>query len=204
MREYHKQLDKRMFDFEPFYFDTAMSLPNHAVIAEVGLAEGASAIYLAETLLNLGKQFTFYLIDNLAYGREEQLRTLLRNIGRAQLAHLVEIVPVSSVEGACRFPDLHFDFVFIDASHRTEWTKADILLWLQKVKHDGILAGHDYNGREGKEVRIAVDAVIPATIRDPSDPTGETQMPAIEVIPTAQHHNVWKVKKHHWLRPRTY
>ena len=152
MREYHKTLDKRMFDFSGFYLDTATELPKDAVIAEVGVGEGASAIYLAETLLNLGKKFTFYFIDSLAYGQDRQLRALIKNVGNAGLGHLVEIIPLSSVEAACRFPDNHFDFVFIDASHKTEETKADILLWYEKVKTGGVLAGHDYNKGEGEEV----------------------------------------------------
>jgi len=195
MREFHKQIDKRMFDFQGFYWDMANWMPNEAVIAEVGCAEGASTVYLAETLLNLGKTFTFYAIDNLAYGREDQLRVLMKNLGQANLAHLVEIVPVSSVEGACRFPDFHFDFVFIDASHKIEWTKADIFLWYQKLKHNGILAGHDYNTREGWEVKMAVDAIIPKSIPDHTDPSGGAKVKTIEIIPTEKSHNVWKVKK---------
>lgn len=200
MREYHKAMDKRMFDFEAFYLDMAMWMPQESVIAEVGVAEGASTVYLAETLLNLGKSFTFYAIDNLAYGQDGQLRTLMKNIGQANLGHLVEIVPVSSVEGACRFPDLHFDFVFIDASHKIEWTKADILLWYQKLKVGGVLAGHDYNTREGWEVKMAVDAIIPKSIRDEN----ENKISTTQIIPTEKSHNVWKVTKLERLKLKTY
>jgi hypothetical protein len=194
-----------MFDFSAFYRDVAEQLPFGAVIAEVGVAEGASAIFLAETLLSIGKSFTFYLIDDLSYGRDSQLRSLLKNIGEADLGRFVEIVPVSSVEAACRFPDLHFDFVFIDASHKIEWTKADILLWYQKVKWNGTLAGHDYNSMEGIEVKMAVDLMFP----NPSIVVKETEVDGkkiqfkekiLEIIPTDQGYNVWKVKKHPHLR----
>lgn len=214
MREYNKQIDARMFDFRQFYGDMAMLLPEAAVIAEVGVANGASAIFLAETLLNLGKGFSeFYLIDNLAYGREDQLRTLIKNVCAANLGHLVEIVPVSSVEGACRFPDRHFDFVFIDASHQVEWTKADIVLWYSKLKQGGILAGHDYNNREGKEVKLAVDTMIPASIPNPAWVAPVEGAPLCElperiqtlaIIPTDNHHCVWKIVKSDQIKLRTF
>jgi predicted O-methyltransferase YrrM len=200
MRKYHEQLDKRMFDFEMFYKDMAIKMPNEAVIAEVGVAEGASAIYLAEQLLNLGKTFTFYLIDDLSYGRDMQLRILMKNVGNAHLAHLVEIVPLPSAEAACRFPDVHFDFVFIDASHKFEWTKADITLWYQKVKINGILAGHDYNDLEGAEVKQAVNMMFP---KQKVVINGMRQFP-LEIIHTKKDLNVWKVRKSDQLKPRSY
>ncbi len=200
MRNFHERLDKRMFDFADFYCDMAKHLPDVSVIAEVGVAEGASAIFLAEALLNLGKSFTFYFIDDLSYGGKGQLRTLMKNIGLANLGHLVEVIPLSSVEAACHFPDLHFDFVFIDASHKIEWTKADILLWFQKVKWEtGILAGHDYNSREGVEVKLAVDFMIPKKII-----FDEREIKILEIIPTDQTHNIWMLKKHPHLRIPTY
>ena len=56
-------------------------------------------------------------------------------------------------------------FVFIDASHLYEQTKADIRLWYRKVKDEGILAGHDLNQ---EPVGRAVREVIPYVItRDP-------------------------------------
>ena len=201
MREYHKQLDKRMFDFHQFYWDMATKLPTGAVIAEVGVAEGASAIFLAETLLNLKKTFTFYFIDNLAYGQDLQLRHLMKNVGNAGIGHLVEIIPLSSVEAACRFPDNHFDFVFIDASHKTEETKADILLWYEKTKSGGVLAGHDYNKGEGIEVHYAVNMMIPKFMRNSE---GEGAVRALQVIQTEQGHNVWKIRKQDNLKIQTH
>ena len=201
MREYHKQLDKRMFDFPNFYWDMATKLPDEAVIAEVGVAEGASAIFLAETLLNLKKTFTFYFIDNLDYGHDHQLRALMKNVGNAGLGHLVEIIPLSSVEAACRFPDNHFDLVFIDASHKTEETKADILLWYEKMKPGGVLAGHDYNKGEGIEVHLAVNLMIPKFLKNPE---GEGMARALQVVQTEQGHNIWKIKKQDNLKIQTH
>ncbi len=150
-----------MFDFHAFYDAIAELLPDNSVIAEVGLADGASAVYLAEALLNKGKVFKFHWIDNLAYGGADQLSTLIKHLTAAKLGRYVEILPYDSLNASCRFPDCHFDFVFIDASHRFEYTKADARLWYRKIKMGGILAGHDFNEQEGVEVHSAIKLVVP-------------------------------------------
>jgi len=199
MRKFSETLDRRMFDFAPFYQLMASHLRSGCTIAEVGVAEGASAIYLAEELLNRDKSFTFYFIDDLSYGHDYQLRSLMKNVGKANLGQYIEIIPVSSVEAACRFPDLHFDFVFIDASHKIEWTKADILLWYQKVKRGGILAGHDYNSNEGVEVKMAVDQMIPNKAFDDMG----MRRKCVDVIATEKGMNVWKITKSPHLKIQT-
>lgn len=182
MREHHARMDKRMFDFEDFYADVATRMCyKGARLAEVGVADGASAIYLAEALLNQEKQFRLILVDNLAYGGAEQLKELTRNLADANLFPWVEILPMDSLNASCKYPDGFFDFVFIDASHEYEHTKADIRLWWHKVKDGGILAGHDYYPIERDEVQRAVDAVIPPD--------------AFSVYPTTEGYGVWWLEK---------
>lgn len=180
-RNYHEGMDKRMFDFPDFYDTVAKWLPQDAVIAECGVANGASAIYLAEALLNLGKSFKFYWIDSMAYGGDRQLRIIIDNMVKANVGQWCEIIPLSSAEASTRFPDNHFDFVFIDASHEIEATKADIRCWYPKVKGGCLLAGHDYNSNEGIEVKLAVNHCIPKE--------------KFEVIETDANLGVWKTIK---------
>ena len=200
MREYHKQIDKRMFDFSDFYARVAREMPQDATIAEVGIADGASVIFLAETLLNLGKRFKLYAIDDMSYGHEKQLRTVMQHIGRAGLGADIELVPVSSAEATCRFPDLHFDFVFIDASHQYEPTKTDIIMWYRKLKEGGYLAGHDYNSLEGLGVKQAVDELIPKKYIRTDVSHDQSNRRALETYPTANGCNVWAVRKKFFLR----
>lgn len=161
-KPYWESLDCRMFDFQDFYDDIAGKLPEKSTIAEIGLgAEGASACFLAEALKRRGKQAKFYWIDSMDYGQRFQMRRIMQTITEAQLGDMVELIPAASVEAACLFPDMHFEFVFIDASHKFEWTKAEILLWYRKIKHAWWLAGHDYNDEEGREVKLAVKEIIP-------------------------------------------
>lgn len=188
-----------MFDFADYYANVALNLPNNATIAEVGVADGASAIFLAETLLNQGKTFRLHLIDSLAYGGADQLNDLLRNVQAAGLADWLHVMPFDSLNASCRFPDDHFDFVFIDASHRYELTKADVRLWYRKVKCGGVLAGHDYNEGEGSEVKRAVDEVIPKKVThfmgNGNIPRNET---VLQIEPTQRELGVW------WLRKQDY
>lgn len=201
-RRYHKRMDQRMFDFKDYYAEIAEYLPERSVIAEIGVADGVSSIFLAETLLNLKKKFKFYMIDSLAYGGPDQLNTIVQHIGNAGLGALVEIVAVDSLNASCRFPDNHFDFVFIDASHKFEFTKADIRLWYQKIKEGGVLAGHDYNEQEGLEVKRAVDLVIPTTVT--RAPLADGQVfepePVLHIVETAREYGVWWLQKRFYLR----
>ena len=63
------------------------------------------------------------------------------------------------MEAVNNFKDNILDFVYIDADHRYEAVKADILAWLPKVKKNGWLCGHDYGEKDG--VTKAVDELFP-------------------------------------------
>lgn len=48
-------------------------------------------------------------------------------------------------EAAQFIPDKSLDFIFIDADHSSESVRNDIEKWLDKIKNDGMIIGHDYN-----------------------------------------------------------
>lgn len=200
-----------MCDFEDFYYQMAEELPDGCVIAEVGVADGYSALYLAEQLRSRGKDFTLYMIDSLDYGGKDQLNTIIHHVMASGLRG-ISIMPFSSLDASCKFPDNHFDMVFIDASHKYEETKADIRLWYHKVKELGILAGHDYYM---PEVRKAVDEVIPVTYTRPPIPNGEhppyekaevyfqelfKPEQCLHINETAKNLGVWEVRKKFYLK----
>jgi len=193
---YADTIDGRMVDYEDFYDKIAQDLPNDCRIAEVGVANGRSAIYLAEKLRELGKNFTLYMIDSLDYGHENQLTEIIRNVQKSGLSEFIEIMPLDSLNASLRFNDNSLHFVFIDASHTFEGTKADIRLWWHKVSYGSILAGHDFNEHEGIGVKNAVEELLPREIQRP--PSGEdTYEPEkfLEVINTSKGLGVWAVTK---------
>lgn len=171
----YKEIPGDMCDFREYYRQVAEQLPSPCRVIEVGVADGHSAIFLAETLQSMGKKFQLVMVENMDYGKEEQQNTLLVNIIKSGLADHIRLVSLDSLIASCKFPDQWADFVFIDASHKYEQTKADIRLWFRKVRVGGILAGHDYHM---DEVNQAVKEVIPDA----------------EVINTANGLGVWQIK----------
>jgi predicted O-methyltransferase YrrM len=61
-------------------------------------------------------------------------------------------------------PGLEFeheaDLIFIDADHREEELRADILKWLQHIRNDGIMVFHDYDHPNYPGVKTAVDELM--------------------------------------------
>lgn len=185
-----------MFDFRSFYKFIAHQMPSGSVLAEVGIADGVSSIYLAETLINDEEEnFKLYMIDSLDYGGPDQLVTVFGHIIKSKMGPHIELLTIDSLNASCRFPDNHFDFVFIDASHKYEWTKADIRCWYPKIKEGGILAGHDYLAHP--EVRRAVDEVIPKDIVRAPLPNGQTfkSEKVLQIEETKKGYGVWWIKK---------
>jgi cephalosporin hydroxylase len=164
MRESWKHTDagSTMFDFEHYYQSVAEQVPEGARIVEVGVSNGRSIIFLCEALLNLGKTFRLIGVDNLDYGNAKQLNTIISNIGKAGLGEYIEFWAMSSLDASTMFPDGYLHHCFIDSSHKFEPTKAEIREWYRKMLHGCFLSGHDYYSDENPEVRMAVDAIIPA------------------------------------------
>lgn len=167
-----------MCDFHDYYRAIALSMPNKCRLVEVGVADGHSAIYLAETLSRLKKDFELYLIDSLDYGKHDQANTIIRNIIKSGLGERITFIQQSSLDASCLWPDGWAHFVFIDASHKYEQTKADIRLWYRKVMDDYYLAGHDMT--PDNEVWQAVKETLPNMH---------------QVIETEKNFGIWQVQK---------
>lgn len=55
-----------------------------------------------------------------------------------------DIIKAWSLDAVKQFPDRSLDFVYIDANHDIRHVIDDLSEWSNKVRHGGILAGHDY------------------------------------------------------------
>jgi cephalosporin hydroxylase len=180
-------IDGQMFDFIEYYDMVANRLPNNCKIGEVGIANGKSAIYLAEKILSLGKKIErFVLIDSMQYGANYQIQTIVNHLIKSGIGNYCELIIKNSLDASCEFPDDYFDYVYIDASHEYELTKADIRLWYRKIKGDGFLAGHDYNA---DEVRRAVNEVLPSEIIYVNQ---EISTNILKSISTSNNFGVWE------------
>jgi SAM-dependent methyltransferase len=148
-------------DFEWLYKEMATKYRYAGTLCEVGCWKGRSLLYLAEQLKQYDitqydpKPSTIFAIDTWAGSDESEHQRYIESVGGPDglyqeflnnvKDHQQYIIPLrgQSVEVAKLFPDHYFDFVFIDASHKYEDFKADVLAWLPKVKKNGDFYGHD-------------------------------------------------------------
>ena len=49
-----------------------------------------------------------------------------------------------STDAADDFEDDYFDWIYIDTTHSYDTTREELVKYAPKIKHDGIIAGHDY------------------------------------------------------------
>jgi cephalosporin hydroxylase len=190
--------DFLMFDFPHFYQRIAKELPDNCKVLECGVADGDSALYLAQELNRLGKKFKLYMVDNMDYGRYLQMKKIYENIIKSGLGEFIEVVPFASLEAANLFNDGYLDFCYIDSSHEYEETKKEIRAWYPKVKDECILAGHDYNA---DEVRRAVEEVVPKVfVRDDIGDRSFNPENVLQSEDTLNHFGVWWFRKQWYLK----
>jgi predicted O-methyltransferase YrrM len=84
-----------------------------------------------------------------------------------------EIMRMTSLEAAPLVPDESLDFVYIDALHDWENVKADLNAWTPKVRHGGVVAGHDWG-------HIGVDRAISEYLESHPDIVVHSTIPAEE------------------------
>lgn len=80
------------------------------------------------------------------YTHDQLLDMLKVRIQQIGCEDMVAIYDCSSLEAATRIDDDSIDICFIDADHRYEHVKKDIMAYLPKVKENGFLCGHDCEG----------------------------------------------------------
>jgi predicted O-methyltransferase YrrM len=83
----------------------------------------------------------------------------VEQIFRANMASLgidVEVIAEPSAVAAARFAPSSVDRVFLDGSHDRESVAEDLRIWSERLRPDGVLAGHDYDPKH-PDLCAAVD-----------------------------------------------
>lgn len=141
--------------------------------AEIGVYQGV----MSERLLTSIPGLTLYMIDSWAETTDDPDENIIeRYYDKSEYNYHIATTTVEHFGDRARiyrrcslsmvefFEDNSLDFVYIDADHRYESVKADIIAWLPKVKKNGWLCGHDYGEKQG--VTKAVDELFPDAEKD--------------------------------------
>jgi hypothetical protein len=127
-------------------------VPRNSVCAEIGVFEGEFSHLIHATIrpsrLYLADLFRGPMISGDKNG-DNRKTVNLDQVYQALLAKYCSYPEVSLFRGQSELflsllPDGHLDFIYIDGDHRYEGCRTDLLLARKKVKHGGVIAGHDY------------------------------------------------------------
>ena len=111
-------------------------------VAEIGVAQGE----FSELILKITEPDLLHLVDvwnSKTYhaGLFRKVADKFKNLideGRIQILRKL------STDAAEDFDDNYFDWIYIDTDHSYATTREELVKYAPKVKHDGIIAGHDY------------------------------------------------------------
>ena len=116
-------------------------LPSNAIVAEVGVAEGA----FSRRILDFSQPEKLFLIDAWDEARYTGLHTTVNDRLQAEIASgRVEIRRGMSTSVLPSFDDHTFDWVFLDTDHTYQTTRDELEICQSKVKPGGLICGHDY------------------------------------------------------------
>ena len=147
-------------------------LPKGAVVAEIGVWEGS----FSARILDICQPSALHLIDpwlympefgNTGFGRKKN-EHLMEQKWHDVVARFKDEPRVTVHRGLSEvvlggMPDGSLDWVYIDANHNEPFIGNDLALCLAKVKHDGIIAGDDFNWQaeqSGAPVKRAVEMML--------------------------------------------
>lgn len=159
--------EQSLFTYPNLYSHMVREFSNGSHFVEIGCWKGQSASFMAVEINNSEKNIKFDCVDHWSDAEgcpdptwmptnKTLFEVFLSNTERVK--HIINPVKMMSVDAAKNYDDNSLDFVFVDGDHEYAACKEDIIAWLPKMKHGGILAGHDYGWCQS--VRDAVHAVL--------------------------------------------
>ena len=137
-------------------------------IAEIGVFRGKNAKVLREMfpkahlyLIDPWKLTSHYLQSGSAVATDQAIYDKAFKSVKILFSKdpQVTLLKKASHEAFKEVPDF-IDLVFIDANHAYPVVKADILLWINKVRPGGIISGHNYGRKRLPGVQQAVHEIF--------------------------------------------
>ncbi len=140
------------------------SLPKGSVGAEIGVL----AAFFSRIIVDTVDPSLLYLVDcweqQLGHRTKQKRHDQWKRKAMLRMAPeietgVVQVLALYSTEAAKLIPDESMDWVYIDADHSYRGCLADLKAYYPKLKHGGVIAGHDYD-QTGKDPLVGVcDAV---------------------------------------------
>ncbi len=141
------------FDFQAVYCEFVDRAKDGDTFVEIGCYLGRSACFLGDRIKASGKRVTLLCVDvwpaqfDFKDGSgtvvEAPFETFMANVRQCGLTQIIVPLRCASLRAA-QFIANDLAAVFIDGEHDYENCKADIAVWLPKVRSGGLLAGHDF------------------------------------------------------------
>ncbi len=160
------------------------ALPDHLVMAEIGVFAGESTRLFVES----GKVTQLFAVDPWCDYTDvggwtcpfpwEVVKTTFTDWARQQPP--VITLSMDSVGAARLIADGSLDLVYIDACHTYAAVRDDIALWTPKLKATGWLAGHDYSPAFPGVIHAVFDACRKVRVFDDTS----WLCPRADVLPT--------------------
>jgi len=113
------------------------------IVCEVGSFRGISSELFALHVKKLfcidyWTPYSWEYNDNNIHQAEAEFDTMMKNY-----SNIIKIKS-KSVDAGEMFASNYLDAVYIDADHAEEFFREDMKTWIPKVKHGGLISGHDY------------------------------------------------------------
>lgn len=115
----------------------ASKLYKDPICVEVGVQKGNHA----EVMKYYLNPLKLFLVDSWV-NRDQMCKDVYSRFSENDN---IIIMHISSYEASLTFPNEFFDIVYIDADHSYEAVSQDLHCWFPKVKHGGMLSGHDWD-----------------------------------------------------------
>jgi hypothetical protein len=188
-----------MFDFSFYYDRIANVVEADCKVMEIGVADGASALYLAKKIKEKNIGFKLYMVENFDYGGYIQMKILYQNIIKSGLGEHIEVVPKPSLEAVKDFNDNYLQFCFIDSSHTYPETRDEIRAWFPKIQDRFYLSGHDYNT---PDVKKSVHECVNEYVTRAPLPDGQTFKPEkiLNIYDTTNGYGIYEIKKDWYIK----
>jgi hypothetical protein len=162
-------IDGWFLEEEGAWYQEMVASRSEGLVVEIGSWKGRSTSFLAPVLA--GRPARLVCVDHysgssdqwdLEYRRALEEEALRGHPVKSQFEKNMESLGIkyrllncSSNLAVTQIPDCSADVIFIDASHDRQSVLDDLRRWLPKVRHSGVLVGHDY-GIEHPSVMSAV------------------------------------------------